>query len=118
MSKSVSEEIEEFDNNENRKDIKNNNDKKFNHNNNKKFNLYESIYKGNQGNKDNKDNKDNINSNNNKIKKFNYNKRYISNIKNMKSLGTKILSNKNDTKNNGKYILLKIPSNDYLLNLL
>ena len=36
----------------------------------------------------------------------------------MKSLGTKILSNKNDSKNNGKYIiLLKIPSNDYLLNL-
>ena len=69
MSKSVSEEIEEFDNNENRKDIKNNNDKKFNHNNNKQFNLYESTYKGNQGNKDNK------NINNNKNKKFNYNKK-------------------------------------------
>lgn len=85
-----------------------------NRNYNKNINLYESIYKCNLRNKDNT----NINRNYNKIKNVNHNKRYISNIKNIKTLGTKILSNKHDYKNIGKYILLKIPSNDYLLNLL
>ena len=101
----------ESDNNENRKDFDNNMDKKINDNKNKLIKLYDETDKHNLSNKDNTNFY-------NKNKKFNYNKNYISNIKNMKLSGNKILSKKNESKNNSKYKLLNIPSNDYLLNLL
>lgn len=114
LSKSLSDEIEEFDKKENKTYIRNNIQKKLNQNNNRTLILNESTDKGNTNNKDNLIN-NTIYKNNNK---YNYNKNYITNIKNIKSLGKEILSNQNKSKNNSRYILLKIPSNDYVINIL